>query len=80
MPPARFIFTIEQLDGMNREIQCKGEVSAEPGHVLGAVEDAMRQSFTMIHEGGYTVFGQPGKGACRGPYTITRVELRRMPS
>jgi hypothetical protein len=64
-------FTINGTGGTGETWQTAGEVEAE-WHK--AFDVAMRASFEQLTHG-KAVYGNPGKGGCRGPYKISRVEL-----
>jgi hypothetical protein len=55
-----------------------GEVEADLGGFSDAVGKAMSEVFRDLHPAGGVVYGRPGEGGCKGPYTIKKftIELR----
>lgn len=70
-------FTVEGAAQDGQTWTTSGVVQvANEGEFLQAVHLAMRDSFNLL-TGGAAVYGKPGEG-CRGPYQLTRLEVKRV--
>ena len=68
----RYRYIIYEADGDGEQHELTGEVNADS--IQSAVNKAMAESFVKL-TGGNAEFGKPGKGGCRGPYTILQLTL-----
>lgn len=66
-------YTVEGTAADGQKWKAEGEVADRLDWVLLA-DEALRAAFQQV-TGGKAVFGKPGIG-CRGPYKITRVEVK----
>lgn len=73
----RYRYTIEgrDADGGNTWTT-RGSVPTSSDIIGVAVQLAIIASYHQLTNG-HAEYGKPGAGGCRGPYTITRVELVR---
>ena len=77
MSTQEFSYTVVGTSASGDTWTCEGSIDAEPGDFYNVIHSAMRASFKQL-TGGKAVFGNPGKGGCRGPYTITMFQLKRV--
>jgi len=64
------------LDGQGNPWVTQGTVYCQGPNFDAAVSQVQRESFEQLTQGKAT-YGQPGKGGCRGPYTITELHAEK---
>lgn len=73
--PVRYRWVVEGTAADGQTWRTAGVVDRLPGHFPHVTMDALTTSFALVTEG-RAEFGRPGE-TCRGPYTITRLEVVR---
>ena len=78
-PPAlvAYNYTVTVVDAAQHQHHVAGEARVESGDLRHATEVALRESFMKVTDGS-AVFGRPGEGGCRGPYTVSRLVITRV--
>ena len=72
MTARTYTFVIEGLSDSDKQVwQTKGKVHCE---FRESLDVAMKQSFYQLTTG-KAVYGNPGAGGCRGPYTVTMLSI-----
>ena len=71
-----FSYLVAGTDGAGNDYTIEGTVTSSFPLLSPELNDAVgRDSFLKLTQG-KAVFGRPGEGGCRGPYKITRVEIK----
>jgi hypothetical protein len=72
-------YTIQGTAATGQIWRTTGYVSGNPGDFRDVCEQAQGMSFHQLTQG-KAVYGHPGKGGCRGPYTITQFTVEVVPA